>query len=132
MDFVADNSVIVGWFSRSQATGYTDRMFARLRSAHVYVPAVWPMEFTNALVLLERRRSLRRDEVSQICDKAAQLIADIESPPAVPRLLVLARQYSLTAYDAAYLELALRLSLPLASKNGALAVAARKTGLFAT
>ena len=52
MDFVADNSVIVAWFSRSQATGYTNRMFARLGSARVYVPAVWPMEFTNAMVLL--------------------------------------------------------------------------------
>ena len=66
MAFVADNSVIVAWFSRKQATGYTDRMLARLRSARVYVPAVWPMEFTHAMMLLERTqaRSVAHREIT--------------------------------------------------------------------
>ena len=70
--------------------------------------------------------------MSLICDKAAQLIADVETPPLVPRLLDVARQYGLTAYDAAYLELSLRLSLPLATKDGPLATAARRAGRYAT
>jgi len=129
--FVADNSVIVAWFSRSQATAYTDRMFKRLRTERVHVPGLWPTEFANAMVLLERRRILRREQVAQIGAKAAQLVTNIAEPAAVPLLIEVARRHDLTAYDAAYLELAMRLSFHLASKDGPLAAAARKARLLA-
>jgi predicted nucleic acid-binding protein len=131
--FVADNSVIIGWFSRNQATPYTDRFYRRLEKDEVLVPSVWPYEFANALAVLERRRIVPRALVDEIIVKAARLVNRIDSPPAVPGvLLALARQHHLSAYDAAYLELARRLGIPLAAKDSALAKAAATLDLLGT
>jgi predicted nucleic acid-binding protein len=131
--FVADNSVIIGWFSRNQATPYTDRFYRRLEKDEVLVPSVWPYEFANALAVLERRRIVPRALVDEIIVKAATLVNRIDSPPAVPGvLLALARQHHLSAYDAAYLELARRLGIPLAAKDSALAKAAATLDLLGT
>ncbi len=133
MPFVADNSVIIGWFSRNQATPYTDRFYRRLEKDEVLVPSVWPYEFANALAVLERRRIVPRALVDEIIVKAARLVNRIDSPPAVPGvLLALARQHHLSAYDAAYLELARRLGIPLAAKDSALAKAAATLDLLGT
>src|SRR6266571_1678925 len=95
-------------------------MFKRLRTERVHVPGLWPTEFANAMVLLERRRILRREQVAQIGAKAAQLVTNIAEPAAVPLLIEVARRHDLTAYDAAYLELAMRLSFPLRARMGRL------------
>ena len=133
MSFVADNSVIIAWFSSSQATPYTDRYYRRLQKDEVVVPSIWPYEFANALAVLERRRILSASLADEIIGNAAKLITRIDAPPASPaRLLALARRHGLSAYDAAYLDLAQRLGVPLAARDSPLAVAARKLGLFGT
>jgi predicted nucleic acid-binding protein len=130
---VADNSVVIAWFSRSQATSYTDRLYRRLDKDEVVVPSVWPYEFANALAVLERRRILARALVDDILGNAAKLIARVDTPPASPSALVaLARRHGLSAYDAAYLELAQRLGVALAAKDSPLATVAGKLGLLAT
>lgn len=131
MAFVADNSVVIAWFSRSQATEYTDRFFMRLEKDEVVVPAVWPYEFANALAVLERRKILSAALADEIVEKAARLITRIDAPPASPAsLLAIARKHGLSAYDAAYLELAQRMRFPLAARDSALATAARRMGLL--
>jgi len=131
--FVADNSVVIAWFSRSQATPYTDRCYKRLSNDEVVVPSVWPYEFSNALAVLERRKLLAAGLVDQVLRSAARLITRIDVPPAAPAMLVaLARRHGLSAYDAAYLELAQRLGISLAAKDSPLASAAAKLGLLAT
>jgi len=129
--FVADNSVVVAWFSRSQATPYTDRLYKRLANDEVVVPSVWPHEFANALAVLERRRILTAALADEIIGKAASLVTRINAPPPAPAVLLgLARKHGLSAYDAAYLELAQRLGVPLAAKDSPLAAAARSLRLL--
>jgi predicted nucleic acid-binding protein len=131
--FVADNSVVIGWFSRDQATSYTDRLYKRLARDEVIVPSVWPYEFANALAVLERRRILAASLVDEIVASAARLVSHIDaSPPSPAALLALARRHGLSAYDAAYLELAQRLRITLAAKDSPLARAAGAAGLLAT
>lgn len=131
MLFIADNSVVLAWFSRSQATLYTDRFFKRLEKDEVVVPSVWPYEFANALAVLERRKILSATLVDEIIKNAARLVTRIDAPPAsVASLLAIARTHGLSTYDAAYLELAQRLRIPLAARDSALAAAARKMGLL--
>ncbi len=133
MPFVADNSVVIAWFSRGQATAYTDRFYRRLERDELIVPSVWPYEFANALAALERRKLLSNVLADEIVVAAARLIGRVDAPPASPAtLLGLARSYGLSAYDAAYLELASRASSPLATRDASLAAAARSLGLLAT
>ena len=131
MPFVADNSVVIAWFSRSQATPYTDRFYKRLSNDEVVVPSVWPYEFSNALAVLERRKLLSAALADEIIRSAARLVSRVDTPPAPPAtLLALARRNGLSAYDAAYLELAQRLRVPLAAKDSPLATAAKNLGLL--
>lgn len=131
MPFVADNSVVIAWFSRTQATPYTDRFYKRLSNDEVVVPSVWPYEFANALAVLERRKLLTAALADEVIRSAARLVTRIDSPPAPPvTLLALARRHGLSAYDAAYLELAQRLRVPLAAKDSTLATAAKNLGLL--
>lgn len=132
MPLVADNSVVIAWFSRSQATAYTDRIYSQLAAEELVVPSVWPYEFANALAALERRDLLTTTLVDQIVDKAAKLVTRVDSPPASPaRLLQLARTHGLSAYDAAYLELALRLGTRLATRDSRLSAVAGSLSLLA-
>ena len=131
MPFVADNSVVIAWFSRGQATPYTDRYYRKLEKDEVVVPSVWPCEFANALAVLERRKILTASLVDEIIRSAARLVTRVDSRPASPAALVaVSRRHSLSAYDAAYLELAQRLRVALAAKDSPLATAARNLGLF--
>ena len=130
MAMVADASVTVAWFIRGQATDHTDRLLDRAMRETVHVPALWMPEFVNALITLERRRRLPTAEV----DVALQAVADLDivaerdiGGPAA--LAGLARGYTLTAYDATYLSLALRLKLPLACKDSSLRAAAARAGV---
>jgi predicted nucleic acid-binding protein len=133
MAFVADNSVVLAWFVKSQSTAYSDRMLARAAHEPVHVPIVWGLEFANALRQLERRRKLTRETVSSVLDAVDALNFTVDdAPPGQRRLLDLARQYDLSVYDASYLELAIRRSALLAAQDGPLAAAALKAGLQAT
>ena len=132
MAFVADNSVIVAWFVQTQATSYTERMLGRLAAEPVHVPAVWPLEFANVMVQLERRRRLKPEATTAILKQVERVGLHVDgAAPAPGRLVEIARLYGLSSYDASYLELAVRLSLPLAASDGPLAVAAEKAGLRA-
>jgi predicted nucleic acid-binding protein len=132
MAFVADNSVVLAWFIGSQSTPYTEKMLRRVVHEPIHVPVVWSLEFANALRQLERRRKIKADTTAELLDAvdALGLLSDA-APPGQRRLLDLARQYDLSVYDASYLELAIRLAVPLATQDGPLAVAATKAGLKA-
>jgi predicted nucleic acid-binding protein len=131
MAFVADASVTAAWFLPSQANAYTDSALARLADEPVRVPCLWPFEFANLLAVLERRKKLTRAQSAGIIERLRPLPLAVDSaPPAAGRLLELARDHALSAYDAGYLELALRLGVPLASKDGPLRAAAQRIGVL--
>jgi predicted nucleic acid-binding protein len=132
MAFVADNSVVLAWFVSSQSTAYSEKMLRRVAREPIHVPVVWPLEFANALRQLERRRKIKPDVKAEILAAVEALgLQGDASPPGQRRLLDLARQYGLSVYDASYLELAIRLALPLATQDSVLAGAATKAGLKA-
>ena len=131
MAFVVDASVTTAWFLPSQSNAYTDRLLARLADEPVRVPCLWPFEFANVLAVLERRKKLTRAQVAGIIERIAPLPLAVDSAIPVPsRLLALAREFGLSAYDAGYLELALRLGIPLASRDGTLRAAADRVGVL--
>ena len=132
MRFVLDNSVVVGWFLEDQATPYTDVVSVLLEQDQAVVPALWELEFANVLRTACRKERLTADEAHQIIEQicALPILIDRETPgPA--ELLALALRYNLSSYDAAYLELALRLQIRIATKDEPLRAAAEAAGVGA-
>lgn len=130
MRFVLDNSVVVGWFLEDQATPYTDVVSVLLEQDQAVVPALWELEFANVLRTACRKQRLTADEAHQIIEQicALPIVIDRETPgPA--ELLALALRYNLSSYDAAYLELALRLQIRIATKDEPLRAAAEAAGV---
>ena len=127
--FVADASVAIAWVHPAQATESTQAMLQSVRGgAVVQVPALWPLEVANALLVLTRRGKLRDRERRAALGWIQRLPVRIDhemSAIACGRLSELASEYTLSVYDATYLELAQRLNLPLGCKDGALRVAAQ-------
>ena len=131
MAFVADNSVIFAWFVASQATDYTRALLDRAASEVIHVPAIWRAEFASATLAFTHNRRIRPAAVPAIMDAIDQLDVIIDtSPPSTRGLIELAQRHALGAYDACYLELALRLGLPLAASDGALRKAAARVGIL--
>lgn len=129
MPLIVDASITVAWFVRNQASSYTDRVRRQARRERLHVPAVWPLEFANALWQLQRRELLSARQVDTIVDLAEPLdiVVHDETPPP-RRLVAIARDHDLSAYDASYLELALRLRHAVACRDGPLKKALRAAG----
>ncbi len=129
MAFVVDNSVVIPWFRTEQGTPYTRAVFRRLEREAAHVPALWPFEFVNVLRVFERK-GMRAHRLDAAIADAAELDLRVDRDPVKPAaLLDLARQAGLSVYDAAYLELAARRGLPLATKDEDMRAAARKLGV---
>lgn len=130
MAFVLDNSVVSGWYISNQTTAYTEAVAARLLEEQAHAPLLWQLEFANVLRTLCKRGALDAQGAHEVIEQIAALpiVIDREMPgPAA--ILSLALRYDLTSYDAAYLELALRLQLPVATQDAALMEAARASGV---
>jgi len=128
--FVLDNSVLCGWFLANQASPYGDAVAAMLRHSKTHAQGLLQLAFTNVLRTACRRGSLTAAGARQIVDQIALLPIQVDaSPPQPATLLSLALRFQLTSYDAAYLELAPRLQLPIASRDGELAEAAWAAGV---
>jgi predicted nucleic acid-binding protein len=130
MPFVLDNSVVSGWYLDDQATPYTEAIAKLLMDDQAWVPAIWELELTNVLRTACLRQRLDAQRAQQVLALVALLPVEVDRH-AVPRseLLALSLRFGLSTYDAAYLELALRRQLPVASKDGALMAAATAAGV---
>ena len=125
--FVLDASVAIAWCFDDESTPEAWALFDRLRTAPAHVPTLWALEVGNILLGAERRRRIAKARTIEFLGILGEL--DIRIDPDLPGrafrdVLPLARERHLTTYDAAYLELAMRLGLPLATKDKALARAA--------
>jgi predicted nucleic acid-binding protein len=131
--FVADASVAIGWVHPAQATRQTAAMLDAIADgATLEVPALWPLEVANALIVLARRRKLSKDERQAGLGLLRGLRVRVDhemSALAFSRLSELAATYQLSVYDAAYLELAERRRLVLGCKDGPLRTAATRAGV---
>jgi predicted nucleic acid-binding protein len=130
MAFVLDASIALGWVVGRQASAYSRRIRLRARREPYHAPALWRLEVVNALRSLERRRAIA-PEASAIAVGILERMQPVIHETALPlaELLRLARRHDLSAYDAAYLGLALELKMPLACGDGALKAALPRAGV---
>ena len=130
--FVLDCSVTMAWCFDDEATPYTDGVRDSLAEKRAVVPSIWPLEAANATIVGERRKRLdeARSRRFFVLLEALPIVVDEEtSNRAFADIVQLARNYQLSAYDAAYLELAIRRGLPLACNDGKLKTAAVAAGV---
>jgi predicted nucleic acid-binding protein len=131
--WIIDSSVGFAWIHPSQATAETNALLDRIEAgATVVIPGLWFAEIANSLLVLQRRKKLTSSERKTALETLSNLnfTVDEESGKAAfGKTSELAEEYDLTVYDATYLELALRRKLPLASRDTALAGAAKKAGV---
>lgn len=129
---VLDASIAAAWCFADEADAYTDSLLDRVRDEGAMVPALWHWEVANIFATAVRRNRIG------VPDAKAQLallsVLPIATDPdsaarAWRECLALAHAHRLTAYDAAYLELASRLGLDLATKDSDLHTAARTLGV---
>ena len=129
---VLDNSVVMSWCFRDEASDYGGCVLALLPRTSALVPSIWPYEVANVLQVSERRKRLSKRDSARFLSLLARLPISIDQRLDVDvtaRLLALARDTGLSSYDAAYLDLAVRTRSPLATLDNKLASAARRVGV---
>ena len=130
--FVIDASVALAWCFDDEATEATRALLDRFEEDHAQVPSLWHLELANALALGERKKRITPARTAEFIALVGGLpiVIDEQTPNhALGTVLELARSEQLSAYDASYLELAMRRGVPLATKDGDLVKAARRVGV---
>lgn len=130
--FVLDASIAVAWCFEDEADPAADALLDSLKARGAVVPALWPLEVANVLVQAERRGRITMTTVDGrlAAFEALPITVDTTSWRSTgAAALALARLHGLTTYDAAYLELAMRRGLPLATRDKALRRAATAVGV---
>lgn len=130
MGFIVDASVGAGWIIKNQVSEYSEAAKRALLTDPVVAPALWWLEMTNLLRTGCRRRTINAVEAYGFIKTLKALPIRIESLECnASELLGLGLRHDLSAYDATYLDLALRLQLPLATQDAALREAALASGI---
>ena len=132
MSFVVDNSVALAWCFEDEQTEAIMSLLDRVCDEGANAPQLWPVEALNGLLMAERRKRidsvLRRHLTGFL--QALPIEIDTETAGRTwTEIAELAERHRLTSYDATYLELALRLGVPLATTDKALAAAAASAGV---
>lgn len=129
MPFVIDASIAACWLMPDEQHPAADEAFARLAEDKALVPGLWWFEIRNVFLTGERRGRIDRAKTSEALGLLAELPIRVDRGVEDGPLLGLARRHRLTVYDAAYLELALRAGVALASLDAELVHAAGAEGV---
>ena len=135
MRFVLDASVALLWLvpgTNPAGVDYAEATLVALKDAQALVPSLWALEVANVVAKLETKTIVTEADSQRYVALLGQLPIVTDPATATHALgdtLNLARRYRLSAYDAAYLELALRTGLPLATLDAGLAKAAATAGV---
>ena len=131
-EFVLDGSVTMAWYFADESNPYADAVLSDLESARALVPSLWFLEVANTVLVGERRKRSTEAQAAAWLGILESLSIEVDeetSSHAWSGTLALARSQSLSAYDAAYLELAMRRGLPLATLDAKLKAAATAVGV---
>ncbi|HVC98334.1 MAG TPA: type II toxin-antitoxin system VapC family toxin [Pirellulales bacterium] len=131
---VLDCSIAVAWCFPDEKAPYPQAVLDSLEAVEAVVPSLWPLEVANALLVGERRKRSTQADTTAWLEflKELPIVIDDETAARAPTdTLNLARAQNLSSYDAAYLELALRLGAPLATLDDKLKAAAAVVGVKA-
>lgn len=129
--FVLDCSVSAAWCLHDETNDAAHRLLAVLGETEAMVPELWRPEMANVLAVAERRGRIDQRDAEEAVSLLGRLPMRVvaSEPDTMKRLVGLARETGLSAYDASYLELALRLNLALATFDEHLAKAAAAVGV---
>jgi predicted nucleic acid-binding protein len=130
--FVLDASVTAAWCFADETTAYTEAVLEMLAAGDALAPAIWPFEVANVLAMAERRKRITLAKTTNFLQLLAGFSVSLDAASAAQtfdKVLSLAREQGLSTYDAAYLELAIREGLPLATLDTDLKKAARAVGV---
>ena len=129
---VVDCSIAMAWLFHDEATPKTVALLNRLATETALVPAWWFVEITNVLAMAERKGRITPSQSDAFIADLSKLAIERDDEAtnrAFTHLLALCRTHRLTSYDAIYLDLAIRRSLPLATLDEDLRKAAKKLGI---
>ncbi|MEO8343460.1 MAG: type II toxin-antitoxin system VapC family toxin [Gallionella sp.] len=135
MNFVLDNSVTMRWFfgdGKPRELAYAGKVLDAMKKASAIVPATWGLEVANVIARAEAKGLVAEARSGAFLEMLAGVDIEVDTATfhhALSDTLQLARRYKLSAYDASYLELALRQGIPLATLDEDLQKAAKKTGV---
>ena len=137
MSVVVDASVALDWVFQSERSARSNRVLEQVAREGALVPPIWPAEVANGLLNARRRGKLEARELPAalaLFESLSLTVLPEASLESIRLLVDTGGTAELTAYDASYLELALRESAPLATHDEALRAAASKLGveLFST
>lgn len=127
--FVIDNSVVMTWCFENERNGYTEAVLDSLLTTEAVVPAIWPFEVGNVLLAAEKIKRLSQASITHFLTLLGGLpiLVEQETPERMLKeILALAREHSLSTYNASYLDLAMRLNLCLSTQDASLLKAAEK------
>lgn len=131
-EFVLDGSITMAWYFQDERNDYADAVRDGMDRSQAVVPSLWPLEVANTVVMGERRKRSTPAQAATWLGFLGVLpiVVDGETTArAWGETLGLARAHNLSAYDAAYLELAMRRGLPLATLDEKLKAAAAAVGV---
>lgn len=129
---VVDASTALAWCFPDETSEHADGVLVALEGCTILVPAVWSLELANAVLVGERKKRLNQPEIKNFITLLESLSIVQDQQPIsdnIRSVLLLARTHGLTAYDAAYLELSIRQSAPLATLDRHLRKAAKESGI---
>lgn len=132
MQFVLDCSVAISWCLVDEDNDYANSILTIMPDSEAFVPGIWSLEIANVLLVAERRSRMTQEQSEEAIALLQSLLIQVDTATdtnALGPTLIIGRQEGLAAYDAAYLELALRLGLPLATIDTRLAEAASRCGV---
>jgi predicted nucleic acid-binding protein len=130
--FVLDGSVTMVWGFEDEDDEYAAAILEKMPDLQAFVPSIWPLEVANALIMGERRGRTTPADAARFLAILGTFPINVDDETATRAwadTMHLARAHSLSAYDAAYLELAIRLGLPLATLDDRLKAAATAVGV---
>lgn len=129
---VLDASAALAWCFREEAQHYPTTLHEHLLTAQPIVPGIWPLEIANSIAAALRRKKIEPAEVTRFLAMVEELgivIDPLTAEKALKETLAIATERNLTAYDAAYLELAMREGAQLATLDSDLRTAAIEAGV---
>ena len=129
MAFVLDASITACWAFQDEDHPDAGLAFQQMRTEEAVVPCLWWFEVRNILVVNERRRRIAESDTAAFLLNLSRLRVRLDRLPQGDAVLRLARTHRLSVYDAAYLELAQREGLPLATLDADLRRAAADEGV---
>jgi predicted nucleic acid-binding protein len=135
VSFVLDNSVTMRWFfgdGKPQELAYAGNVLDAMQDVKALVPMTWGLEVANVIAKAEEKALVTEARSGAFLEMLEGVDIEVDAATfahALSDTLQLARRYKLSAYDASYLELALRVGLPLATLDEDLQKAAKKAGV---